>query len=68
MNLIMVDVTGRNVKVGEEAVLIGQQAPRLRSGGRREEITVDELAKKIGTINYEVVTRINPLINRLIVF
>lgn len=59
MNLIMVDVTDvTNVKIGDTAVLIGRQG--------REEITADELAKKIGTINYEVVTRINPLIPRII--
>lgn len=59
MNLTMIDITGKNVKVGDEAVLIGQQG--------RGVITADELADKIGTINYEVVTRINPLIIRKIV-
>jgi alanine racemase len=59
MNLIMVDVTGLSVKVGEEAVLIGRQG--------REEITADELAEKLNTINYEVVTGINPLLPRKIV-
>lgn len=59
MNLIMVEITDKNVKLYDEVVLIGQQG--------REVITVDELAKKLGTINYEVVTRINPLINRIIV-
>lgn len=53
MNLIMVDVTGlKKAEVGDEAVLIGRQGV--------EEITADELASKIGTINYEVVSRINP--------
>lgn len=55
MNLTMVDVTDvKNVKVGDKVELIGK------------EITADELAKKIGTINYEVVTRINPLISRVL--
>lgn len=55
MNLIMVDVADvKNVKVGDRAELLGK------------EITADELAKKIGTINYEVVTRINPLIPRIL--
>ena len=59
MNLIMVDVTNlKNVKVGDQAILIGRQG--------KQEITADELAQKIGTINYEVVTRINPLIERII--
>ncbi|MBI5221777.1 MAG: alanine racemase, partial [Candidatus Magasanikbacteria bacterium] len=59
MNLMMVDITGRNVKVGDEAVLIGVQG--------REVITADELSKKIGTINYEVVTRINSNILRRLI-
>src|SRR6185436_15185344 len=55
MNLLSVDVTGtKNVKVGDEAVLIGQQG--------REEVSADELAQIAGTINYEIVTRINPII------
>ncbi|HTL39508.1 MAG TPA: alanine racemase [Methylomirabilota bacterium] len=59
MNLIMVDATSaKNVKVGDKAVLIGKMG--------KEEITADELAEKIGTINYEVVTRINPLIPRVV--
>lgn len=59
MNLMMADVTGlKNVQVGDAAVLIGQQG--------KEQITADELAEKIGTINYEVVTRINPLIPRVL--
>lgn len=60
MNLIMVDSSkAPAVKVGDEAALIGRQ--------EKEEITIDELAKKIGTINYEVTTRINPLIGRRLV-
>ncbi|MDD4606825.1 MAG: alanine racemase [Patescibacteria group bacterium] len=60
MNLIMVDVTGiKNLKAGERAILIGRQ------GDKR--ITADDWAKKIGTINYEVVTRINPNLPRIYV-
>lgn len=58
MNMTMIDVTsimelrGKKdvVRIGDEVVLIGKQG--------NEEITADELADKIGTINYEVVTRI----------
>jgi len=32
-----------------------------------EEITADELAERVGTINYEVVARISPLLKRIIV-
>ncbi|MCX6740793.1 MAG: alanine racemase [Candidatus Parcubacteria bacterium] len=57
MNLTMVEVPGTlRAKVGDEAVLLGRQG--------KKEITAEELAQKIGTINYEVVTRINPLIVR----
>ncbi|MBX4191571.1 MAG: alanine racemase [Candidatus Doudnabacteria bacterium] len=60
MNLMSVDVTKvKNAKAGDTAVLIGTQG--------REEITADELAVKAGTINYEIVTRINPIIPRLII-
>ncbi|MFA5358526.1 MAG: alanine racemase [Patescibacteria group bacterium] len=53
MNLCIIDITNvKNVKVGDEATLIG------------DKITADSLAEKIGTINYEVVTRINPLLPR----
>ncbi len=59
MNLTMVDVTAvKDVKAGTPVVLIGRQG--------KEEITADEIAKKIGTINYEVVTRLNPNILRIL--
>nr|AQS29827.1 hypothetical protein [uncultured bacterium] len=58
MNLTMVDVSKvKNVKSGEEVVLLGKQG--------REEVSVEELAEKIGAINYEVVDRINPLLQRI---
>lgn len=60
MNMFMVDVSEiANLKLEEEVVLIGKQG--------KNEITTEELAEKIGTINYEVVTRINPLIPRKVV-
>src|SRR3989338_4552611 len=60
MNLTMVDVTKvKNIKVGDEVAIIGQQGKQI--------ILVDELAKKIGTINYEVVDKINPLLPRIVV-
>jgi alanine racemase len=60
MNLLSVDVTNlKNVKIGNEAVLIGKQG--------KEEIFVEELASIVGTINYEIVTRINPTLPRVIV-
>ncbi len=57
MDMMMVDITGiEGVKVGDEVVLIGSQ--------KGEEITPEELADKAGTTNYELVTRINPLIKK----
>jgi alanine racemase len=59
MDMSLIDVTplrGR-VRVGEEVVIIGRQG--------REEITADELAATLGTINYEVVTCISHRVPRL---
>ncbi|MBQ7568001.1 alanine racemase [bacterium] len=51
MNLCMADITDiPGVAVGDEAVLIGSQGS--------ETISADEVAARIGTINYEVVTRL----------
>lgn len=58
MNMTMIDLGRLNPKTGTEVVLIG------KSGG--EEISADEIAANAGTINYEVVSRINPLIPRKI--
>ena len=59
MNMIIVDVTDLpKVELEDEVVLLGRQG--------KEEISAEDLAQKIGTINYEVVTRINPLIPRSI--
>lgn len=60
MNMMMVDVTSiPGVYPEEEVVLIGKQG--------KNEISVDELAEKVKTINYEIVSRINPHIPRKII-
>jgi len=59
MNMTMLDVTDIGAEVDDEVVLIGRQG--------NSEIRVEELADKIGTIAYEVVARINPLIPRVVV-
>lgn len=60
MNLTMVDITDiKDVKLEDEVVLLGRQG--------NEEIIAEYLAELIGTINYEVVTRINWQIPRMIV-
>ena len=47
MDQLLVDCGDRSVQVGEEVVLLGRQGPA--------EITADEWAERLGTINYEVV-------------
>jgi len=60
MNMIMVDATDvSGVVLEDEAVLIGS------SGA--ESITAETMAGWTGTINYEVVARINPLLPRRVV-
>lgn len=46
MDMIMADVGDDDIRIGDEAVLIGKQGD--------EEIIIEEIAKKTGTINYEV--------------
>ncbi|MBM2820727.1 MAG: alanine racemase [Candidatus Berkelbacteria bacterium] len=59
MNMAMVDITtiSDGVKAGDEVALIGKQGS--------EEITADDWAKKLGTINYEIVSRIPSEIPRI---
>jgi alanine racemase len=56
MNMIAIDVTDVDVKPDDDVVLIGRQG--------KAEIRAEELAEKIGTIAYEVLSRINPGIPR----
>ncbi|HEY2379766.1 MAG TPA: alanine racemase [Terriglobia bacterium] len=57
MNMTMLDVTDIGAQLDDEVVLLGRQG--------NSEIRAEELAEKIGSIPYEVVTRINPLIPRI---
>jgi alanine racemase len=60
MNMFIVDVSHlNNVKVEDEAVLLGSQ------GG--EKISAEEIATRLGTINYEVIARISSGIPRIVV-
>jgi len=56
MNMFMVDVTEVSAREGDEIVLIGEQ------GGAS--ITAEEIAESIGTIAYEVLARLSPLLPR----
>jgi alanine racemase len=59
MGLTTVNVTQiPNVQIGDEVVLIGRQGD--------DQITADEVARRLDTINYEVVSTIPPHIPRLI--
>lgn len=59
MDQCMVDVTDlkSEVRVGDEVVLFGKQGDN--------EITVEEIAKAIGTINYEIVSLIGKRVPRV---
>jgi alanine racemase len=53
MDICMVDVTGVNAEEGDEAVIFG------------EEITVSDLAARLQTIPYEILTSISPRVKRI---
>ncbi len=60
MNLMMVDITDIDgVKLEEEVVLLGENG--------QEKITADQMASWAGTVNYEILSRINGDIPRIIV-
>ncbi len=59
MDECMVDVGMDDVKVGEDVVLIGKRG--------NEEITVDELAVKVGTIPYEITTALSARVPRVFI-
>ncbi|MEK7111988.1 MAG: alanine racemase [Patescibacteria group bacterium] len=60
MNMIVADVTEiAGVNIEDEVTLIGKS--------KGKEISAEELAQNTNTINYEVVSRINPLLPRIIV-
>lgn len=59
MDMTMLDVTDiPGVKEGDEVVLIGAQG--------EERISADDVARRLGTINYEVVTQILPRVPRAV--
>jgi alanine racemase len=61
MDQSLIDVTALRgqVALGDEVVIIGRQG--------EEEVTADELADLLGTINYEVVTAISQRVPRIVV-
>ena len=60
MDFIVADITDiAGVRLEDEATLIGADG--------RERVTADDLAGWAGTINYEILARINPLLPRIVV-
>ncbi len=59
MNMFVVDVSGIvDVLPEDEVVILGTQG--------KEEITAEEVAEQAGTIHYEITTRINPLLSKVV--
>ncbi len=59
MDILAVDATGIPVRPGDEATLLG------RAG--TEELRAPEVARRAGTIAYELLTRLNPLIHKILI-
>jgi alanine racemase len=61
MNMMMVDLTDivGEIQEGDEVIIMGKYK-------NSAEISAETLAKFTGTINYEVTTRINPILARII--
>jgi len=58
MDQLMVDVTEvKNLKIGDEAVLIGKQG--------KEKVSVEEIAETINTVPHEIVSRLGKRLPRL---
>ncbi len=53
MDMCMLDVTGLDVKAGDEVEVFG------------ENITIGKMARKIGTIPYELLTNISGRVKRV---
>lgn len=60
MNMFSVNISHLpDVKIEDEVIILGMQG--------KEEITAEELAKKLDTINYEITTRISSLLPKIII-
>lgn len=60
MNMFVVDINHLpNAKIEDEVVILGRQGKR--------EITAEEMAEEIGTINYEITARLSPLLPRIVI-
>ena len=60
MNMFVVDISHLpQAQPEDEVVLLGKQ--------NKNRISVEEVAQLLDTINYEITTRINPLLPRVVV-
>lgn len=59
MDMVVVDVSDIDCQCGNEATIIGQDGQSFMDAG--------DQARRAGTIHYELITRINPLIKRIII-
>lgn len=60
MNITAIDVSSMSkLSIGDEVVIVGEQGNLT--------IGLSDIAKTLGTINYEVAARINPKVNRFII-
>ena len=57
MDQMMIDVTDIDVKVGDIVTLLGRD--------NEEVISTEELADKVGTINYEIISRVGPRVPKV---
>lgn len=57
MNMTIIAITNIDIKTSDEVTIIGKQGD--------EEITAEEIAAKLGTINYEIVARLPEHIKRI---
>lgn len=58
MDMIVIDVTRvPRVRIGDTVTLIGRDG--------KADVSADELAVLTGTVNYEIVTRLNPLVQKV---
>lgn len=58
MDLMTVNVNGIACAIGDRATIIGRQ--------KKSELNAFDVAQKCGTVHYELITRINPLIERTV--
>ncbi|MEY4731438.1 MAG: alanine racemase [Candidatus Parcubacteria bacterium] len=59
MAMIVVDATDARPRVGDTAIVIGKNG--------RDELSAADVAARAGTIHYELVTQLNPLMERVVV-